>query len=682
MKKVLSRAEVPGVRKTSGNSLTDKKRGVGKDYDLPAYHEARDAWEDKREWRETRARNYRYTYEDQWSDLVKNSRGDLVTERERIAEKTGNVVLQNNHLISIPTTLTGLYTKSATMPTVYAVTPNCDDKADMMSNALQKNWHRTNQRELMTDRFLDIAIGGAAVCVEEWCNVDGVEDSYTFPVNPDYFFWKSAGNDPRTWDIYLIGEIRDYTKMELAARICNSKADYNELMKIYAGYTEDAFNTNNGHADTQETMTWEMPMNRQLCRTYHVWTKEVKHRFRCIDLEDTENPLYKIEDHEIGQILAINNERMRINEERRQLAIEEGVEDGAWIPLELIKVNPADGIWDTYWHFRMLGPNGRILQEYDSPFEHGSHPYTFRAHNLVRGKIVPFITPVLDQQRTVNRMWTLIDMSINSGIKGLKMIPRQLIPDWMSFKQFTKQAVENNGWVIYEYSDDVDPNAIKTINNNSLPVGAMDILQTAVGWIKDITNVSGALQGEAPKSGTAYSRYALETENSTTSLAALMQKFAWFETEVAKKKMKTIHQYYQTRRNISTHFATYASYAMYDPKAVQDIEFDCNIVETADSPTARAALNEFGQMLWEKGAISLQNYINRVNIPGKDGYLQDINANLAAQRDNFEAAQNGGQQMGEMPNYFGQENQQRIAQQSNPQSVNALQQALGVKTVA
>ena len=680
MKVTLDKSEIPGTSiKTSGDSLKDRRKGVKGGYDYATYNEAREAWEDKADWRNERARNYRQTYEDQWSDMVKNDRGKWVTEREYVREKTGTTVLQNNHLVTIPTTLTGLYTKSATQPTVYARTPNCDDKADMMTNALQANWKRTNQRELMTDRFLDLAVGGMAVVCEEWSVHEGVEDSYTFPVNPDYFLWKSAGNDPRGWDIYLIGEIRDSTLNDLAAELCSSRKDFDTLRKIYAPYLSDDMNTHSGGSDTQEDMNWEFPNNRQLCRTYRVWTKQVRHRFRCIDLENYTNPLFKIEESQIGDILAINEQRSKINAERMLLAAQEGVQK--FQLLDLIKINPAKGIWDEYWHAEILGPNGIILDEYESPYEHGSHPYTYRMHNLVRGKIVPFISPVIDQQAAINKMWTLIYMSINSGIKGLKMIPSQLIPDWMSFRQFTKQAVENNGWVIYEFDDNVPAEAIKTINNNSLPVGAMDIMQTAVGWVKDITNVSGALQGQTPKSGTAYARYALETENSTTGLAALMQKFAWFETECAKKKLKTIHQYYTSPRNICNHHSTYASFALYDPQAVQDIEFDCNIVETADSPTSRAALNEFGQMLWEKGAISLQNFINRINLPGKDGYLQDINAAMEAQQAQYAQAQQGGGNM-QYGDYFGQDNLNKIQQGSNPLAVNALQQALGVQKVA
>ena len=75
-----------------------------------------DCWRGLSAFRETRRRNINYIYGDQWSDLVMDDDGRMVTERERIARKTGAVPLQNNHLIKIVHALTGLVAKNAAMP--------------------------------------------------------------------------------------------------------------------------------------------------------------------------------------------------------------------------------------------------------------------------------------------------------------------------------------------------------------------------------------------------------------------------------------------------------------------------------------------------------------------------------------------------------------------------------------
>ena len=59
------------------------------------------AWNAMQPFRDTRRRNINYIYGDQWSDLVSDGEGHLLTERERITRRTGAVPLQNNHLINI-----------------------------------------------------------------------------------------------------------------------------------------------------------------------------------------------------------------------------------------------------------------------------------------------------------------------------------------------------------------------------------------------------------------------------------------------------------------------------------------------------------------------------------------------------------------------------------------------------
>mgnify|MGYP000069661410 CR=1 FL=1 len=97
------------------------------------------------------------------------------------------------------------------MPVCFARQRNADRKSQMMTNALQTNWENNLMRDLLTSEMYEFICGGSAIVSEEWDSHNGVEDSYTFPVNPAYFFYESKGNDPRHWDDSLIGEIRDYT---------------------------------------------------------------------------------------------------------------------------------------------------------------------------------------------------------------------------------------------------------------------------------------------------------------------------------------------------------------------------------------------------------------------------------------------------------------------------------------
>ena len=183
----------------------------------------------------------------------------------------------------------------------------------------------------------------------------------------------------------------------------------------------------------------------------------------------------------------------------------------------------------------MLSPDGRVLTEYDTPYEYKSHPYIYKLHYLVNGRTVPFISVIIDQQRYINRLIMLNDLAIQSAVKGVKMIPKDSVPDGMSNREFAEQFVEIGSFIFYEPSK--SGNKPEVITSNSTNIGTTELLQLQLSFINDITSVSEALQGKTPSGSTAASRYAMETQNSTTSIATLLTKFSTFEAEIARKKM-------------------------------------------------------------------------------------------------------------------------------------------------
>lgn len=617
---------------------------------IPLLARCEQAWDNLSEFRNTRLRNFRYVFGDQWGDYVSDGKGNRVRERDRISQRTGGIVLQNNHLIKIVNTLAGLYAKSSTLPVCFARQKNANAKSQMMTNALQTNWENNLMKDLLTSEMYEFICGGAAIVTEEWSCHDGIEDSYTYTVNPSYFFYESKANDPRHWDNDLIGEIRDYTLGELASILAESEYDYQQLEEIYNPWLNRyAFNTTQQTEHYKEE-SFDTPPAPNLCRTYYVWTLENKPRYRCVDIMDTQNPLYRIETKDLPLI-------KRQNEERIRMGLEQGI-DREDIPLIEYKY-----IIDQYWHFQMLAPDGRVLVEYDSPFEHKSHPYIYKLHYFVNGKTVPFISVVIDQQRYINRLITLNDLAIQSAVKGIKMIPKDCVPEGMSNKEFAEQFIEIGGFIFYEPSK-ITGNAPQIITSKSTDIGTAELLQLQLSFINDITSVSETLQGKTPASGTAASRYAMEMQNSTTSIATLLTKFSTFENEIAKKKMKTIHQFYQSPRNISQEKSSgYNEYPEYDPKEVQDIDFKVSIKESAESPVARMMVNDLLKELWAAGQINAEQLLSFSYYPGSEEILQAL-------RSAKENSQNG--EIQQIP----QNIMQQVSSQANPNIVQNVQQAL------
>jgi hypothetical protein len=631
MKKLIPKSRFTG-RMVNPDTLKERERLLHDDqkkFNLPLLTRAEAAWMAQAETRKEWLRNLRYVRGDQWSDYVEDENGERVLERNRIAARTGGVALQNNHLIKIVNTLMGIYSRSATMPVCFARQENADAKSQMMTRALKTNWDNNEMKDLLEGEFFQMIVGGTSIVKEVWAEQDGVDDSYTYKVDLGHAFWEAEGTDPRHWDISMIGEFRDYTIGELAATFAESEYDYNQLLEIYKPYLSQLATIHKTRNDYSEG-SWNYPMTTNLCRVYEIWTKEHKPGIRCKDIMNTEQPLYHIDPRDLPNIQAENERRIALGREQ-------GIADDD-IPLIEYKGKGLGYKIYEYWHYWALTPDGRILVDYDSPFEHGSHPYTIKMHLYANGRTTPFISCIIDQQRYINRLITLNDLLINSSIKSLKMIPKDLVPTGMSQREFARQAVELDGWVFYEPQNRMTNAEPKVITQNATNIGIHELLQVQLSSINDITNVHGALQGKAPNAGTSAQLYLMESQNATTSIATLLNKFSRFENNVARKKMKTIHQYYQEPRNISVEQSSgYVMFQTYDPKAVRDIDFDVKISEAAETPVSRMFTNKQLEEWAAAGWIDLHDVLTYGYYPN----LEELKQRIAASKEMVEQA-NGG----------------------------------------
>lgn len=631
MKKLIPKSRFTG-RMVNPDTLKERERLLHDDqkkFNLPLLTRAEAAWMTQAETRKEWLRNLRYVRGDQWSDYVEDENGERVLERNRIAARTGGVALQNNHLIKIVNTLMGIYSRSATMPVCFARQENADTKSQMMTRALKTNWDNNEMKDLLESEFFQMIVGGTSIVKEVWAEQDGIDDSYTYKVDLGHAFWEAEGTDPRHWDMSMIGEFRDYTIGELAATFAESEYDYNQLLEIYKPYLNQLATIHKTRNDYSEG-SWNYPMTTNLCRVYEIWTKEHKPGIRCKDIMNTEQPLYHIDPRDLPNIQAENERRIALGREQ-------GIADDD-IPLIEYKGKGLGYKIYEYWHYWALTPDGRILVDYDSPFEHGSHPYTIKMHLYANGRTTPFISCIIDQQRYINRLITLNDLLINSSIKSLKMIPNDLIPAGMSQREFARQAVELDGFVFYEPQNRMTNAEPKVITQNATNIGIHELLQVQLSSINDITNVHGALQGKAPNAGTSAQLYLMESQNATTSIATLLNKFSRFENNVARKKMKTIHQYYQEPRNISIEQSSgYVMFQTYDPKAVRDIDFDVKIGEAAETPVSRMFTNKQLEEWAAAGWIDLHDVLTYGYYPN----LEELKQRIAASKEMVEQA-NGG----------------------------------------
>jgi hypothetical protein len=622
-------------KEDNSDSLKARRREQTADkIDIGLLKRAEDAWMSLDKVRKKRERNIRYVFHDQWSDWVRDEEGNWVRESERVARRTGGVALQNNHLIKIIHSLTGLYAKQSTQPVCFAKRPDCDEASDMITDAVQTSWQRNQEADIMLSWMEDLLCGGLAIDLEQYTTINGEEDVYSLYIEPGHFFYESAGIDPRHWDVSLIGHFEDFTLGQLAARLAKSKYDYKQLEYIYEPYLTRQGNDfrSTQITDKLKSNSWD-GAQEGMCRVYHIWTQEHKLRYRCKDIMDFTQPLYRIEEEQLPLVEAENEARL-------MQALANG------IPADEVPLIEYSPIFDTYWHYQALAPDGRILEEYDNPYEHKSHPYVFKAYEMVHGDIIPFISSVIDQQRYINRLITLFDVVIQASAKGVTMIPKSCVPRSMSEEEFARSIREVGGFLFYDDKDGRNPNKPEIVVSNTNMTGITEMLQLQLSFIPEITSVSDALQGKTPSGNVAASRYAMETQNSTTSISALLQKFNTFETEVARKKMKTIHQYYTDDTNICNTRNRYREFYRYNPKLVEDLDFDVRIEMAPDSPTMRMALADIVRPLWEAGALDAATMLKASGIPASSALYKELQA---AQQTMAQMAQAGAAPQGGTP---------------------------------
>lgn len=581
------------------------------------------SWDSKYDIRRFRDRVLEYVYNDQWGDIIEY-KGGKVTERRYIQMK-GNVPLQNNIMISIQNTVVGLYDKQAGEPNCFAVRKDSQWLSDMMTATMQTCWQKTYMPDLLRLLFTDYIDGGVACARETYEERNGRKDSWTDAISLNRVFWE-AGTDPRMTDLRMIGVLHDVAPGELYSRFCNSQYGWtvdeiNEVFDIvnddYHRYYRHSGLQQNEREDLDQ-ISFDKPADHSLCRLIEVWTKESKTRYQCYD------PLAKNADEvefrvEVNDIWHVEQE----NALRKQQYMEAGVpeEDWALIDYELKE--------DEYWYFTYMAPDGTVIAEGETPYEHRSHPFTIRPYPYVNAEVHPFMGFIIDQQRYINRLIIMHDMAARSAAKGLTIFPLESIPDGMSKQDIAEEMTEFDGLLFFE-TNKMNPNLRpEIISSGAVQIGTQELLQMELNLARDITNVSGALQGKTPSAGTSAARYAQETQNATTSLYSLLQSFTSFTEEVAQKKCMTIKQYYRKGRLVTNKDKSLL--VEYDNMSARDVDFEINIKEAAATAAFQTYANDTAMKLLELGAINVKQYLAAINLPFADDLLQLIERDEAQQ---------------------------------------------------
>lgn len=634
------------VMPSSGKTFDSVKRRMerqnGRKTDYELLQRCWQAWNNLEAVRMTRDRAKRYCYGDQWGDTVrvyKNGYYYDMTEREYLKRK-GSVPLSNNVMVSILNTLVGMYAKQGTEPVCFARTRSSQSLSDMMSATMQCNWQNTQMEDLLKHALEDYLIGGVMVCRETYEDrTQEIEDSWTDYIEPNYVFWE-GGSDPRHLDLSLIGVLHDESVNDLYKKFAREEygLSIDDLNRIFDIDPDNSQTEGTMHNDTNDlsNISFDIPSKRgHYVRVIEAWTTETKYRYQCYDpIATNESDAYfRIECDDKVLIAELNAK----NVERKKQYDLMGVppEDRAYIT--------AKKVADKYWYYTFMAPDGTVLCRGETPYDFKSHPFSVKFYPYVNGEIHPFMGNVIDQQRYINRLIIMNDMAIRSSAKGVWLIPTQVL-DGMTPEEFAEQATEYDGMIFYTPKATLPNSRPDIITSNAVNLGTNELLQMELNLMREVSNVSGALQGKTPTAGTSASRYAQESQNASTSLYSILKDMESFTECVAQKKCMMIKQYYDNGRPIFNRDNTYPM--EYDRLAARDIMFKISIKNAAATASYQNNINDKLDRLLEMGAINIVQYLQNLNEPFADKLLQDVQSqveDLRAQQAEMgqQAPQNG-----------------------------------------
>lgn len=626
--------------------VSAKRYGDRRAFDI--LMEAQYYWSQMDDFRKDRERNKRYTYGFQWDDMICVD-GKSMSEEEYIKSQ-GNVPLKNNLIRRLVRSVLGVYRSQSKEPTCTARDRDEQKLGETMSTILQCNMQLNRMNDVYARTMEEFLISGFIVHRKSYGWRNGKEDCWTDYVQPNNFFIDNNMRDFRGWDVSVLGEVHDISFGQLCEQFASSPQEYRQLRDIYKWAARKdyiAIYAERFGYSRLENYDFLFTSEPGRCRVIEIWRKEQKPRYRCHDYQNGD--IFKIDEEDYAQVVLTENE------ERMRMAKEAGM------PEDEVPLIKATWFVDDYWYFYYLSPFGDILREGETPYEHGSHPYVFKAYPFIDGEIHSFVADVIDQQRYTNRLITLYDWIMRASAKGVLMMPEDCLPDGVSIDDIAESWTEFNGVIVYKPSK--SGKVPEQVANNSTNIGIAELLNMQLKFFEDISGVTGALQGKPGYSGESASHYNQQTENATKSLLDLLECFSCFVVDGAYKDVKNMQQFYDSKRVFNIAGKSGAQIE-YDPKKIRDVEFDLSITESTSTPAYRHLANDMLMQLYQSQAISVEQLLEHGDFPFADELLQSIKS----QKEQLE--------QGKVPDGLSPELMAQAQQGANMQAVNKLNNAI------
>ena len=155
----------------------------------------------------------------------------------------------------------------------------------------------------------------------------------------------------------------------------------------------------------------------------------------------------------------------------------------------------------------------------------------------IKDRIVILVEDVIDQQKYVNRLITLVDHIMGASAKGVLLYPDTMLPDGYTWDDLRYAWAKPSAIVPYHPRGGTDrPQQIST---NATDIGAYEMVNLQMRLFEQISGVSGALQGQSAGATTGVALYESQIANSTVALSDIFESFESFLLQRDAKALTT-----------------------------------------------------------------------------------------------------------------------------------------------
>lgn len=563
-------------------------------------------WERREIFRRQRRRSRNYYRGRQWYELVEDpdNQGEMISERALI-ERQGRVPWVMNHIQAVVRNLKGQYRLNRSDRAVFAVSGEADpDIMDQVNLGLRAVRRYNKMHTIEPDQFEEHLLSGAScfyVSLEYDHKLDRNE-VYIEPVDQSRLFYNLDLDDRRMNGIRIIGRLMDLTRDEmLAAYAVDDAGNYSagkaeKIRDQYANYGGTQWDLWTKHGfDRHDSVDFYNTYDTNRWRVVEVWCQ--KHELVSY-VHDRASGTF-------GQMALSDAEIMEIEDER----------EAAGLPgIEVTKrLEPV-------WHVYHLTPYGDILFSQRSPYWHEAHPYVVGVSTLLDGETWGLVESVIDPQRWLNRITSMLDFSLAASAKGVLLIDEDMIPDDMSLDDFAAEWTKANGVVRFKPKPGFP--IPQQIASNAIPAGAFEMLAALKQWIEETSGVTGPMQGFEPKSGTPASLYQQQVIQASTTNLDYFESFMEFCHEVDRKTLQVMLQGFAERRQINEPGSQVG--AVYDPEAVRALDWDVALGDVSDTATYRQLFEADLQNFLGAGYLNFGTYLEMSSHPKAKQLLRVI----------------------------------------------------------